>query len=252
MTGQGIRKVMLEVVEEFSRIGPGYFQAWPILRAVVRRCRTDSTEQQQAILTIWNDLFRSGLLAPGHNIDNPTFPFCHITEQGRENLKHLSRDPANPDGYLNYLLTKAALDDVSRSYLEESVNTFNASCYKAAAVMVGGAAEALILRLRDKIVVKLTSTGAPIPGGMSDWRIKTVRDTITAYLDSQRGSMERHLRETYDAYWSAFGEQIRQVRNDAGHPQSVDPVTPESVHASLLIFPELAQLISELEQWLGP
>ena len=32
----------------------------------------------------------------------------------------------------------------------------------------------------------------------------------------------------------------------AGHPVSVEPVTPEEVHASLLIFPELAALAGQL------
>jgi hypothetical protein len=41
------------------------------------------------------------------------------------------------------------------------------------------------------------------------------------------------------------------VRNDTGHPESIDPVTPESVHAALLIFPELAKLVANLETWVN-
>lgn len=250
--GQSIRQVMLQVVEEYSKIGPGYFQTGPILNEVAKRCGARSTEQQQAVLTVWNDLFRSGLLGEGCDLSNPSLPFCHLTSRGREALKHISRDPANPDGYLAYLASKASLDDVSRSYLVEAVHTFNSASFKSAAVMVGAAAESLILRLRDKLVSKLSTAGTPLPTGLSDWRIKTVRDALTTYCDGQKGTMPRSLRETYDAYWSAFAEQIRRVRNDAGHPQSVDPVSEEAVHASLLIFPELAHLISELEVWIGP
>lgn len=249
--GRSLRKTMLEVIEEYAKGGPGNFQAGPILKQVAQRCGAKSNEEQQAILTVWNDLFRNGYLAPGLNLDNPTFPFCHITSQGRDSLKHLSRDPSNPDGYFSYIASKSSLNDVSLSYLAEAIKTFNASCYKASAVMVGSAAESLVLRFRDKIVDDLTSGGGTAPRGMNDWRIKTVRDAITRHLDSRRDSMPRELRETYDAYWSGFGEQIRRVRNDAGHPTSVDPVTMESVQASLLIFPELAHLISELEKWIG-
>jgi hypothetical protein len=32
---------------------------------------------------------------------------------------------------------------------------------------------------------------------------------------------------------------------------SVEPVTPEEVHASLLIFPELAALAGQLATWTG-
>ncbi len=249
-SGQPIRQVMLQVVEEFSKKGPGYFQAGPILNAVAERCNSRSTEQQQAVLTVWNDLFRSGMLAQGYDLSNPTLPFCHLTTRGREALKHISRDPSNPDGYLAYLTSLAVLDDISRSYIEEAVNTFNSASFKAAAVMVGCAAEALILRLRDKLASKLATDGTSVPNGLNDWRIKTVRDALTTYCDERKATMSRRLREAYEAYWTAFAEQIRRVRNDAGHPQSIDPVSEESVHASLLIFPELAHLIGDLEAWI--
>jgi hypothetical protein len=57
------------------------------------------------------------------------------------------------------------------------------------------------------------------------------------------------LREEFEAYWPAFTQQIRATRNEAGHPTSVDPVTADAVHASLLIFPELARLAKRLELW---
>jgi hypothetical protein len=49
---------------------------------------------------------------------------------------------------------------------------------------------------------------------------------------------------------NAFTHQIRTAGNDAGHPVSVDPVTPDEVHASLLIFPQLAALASQLKDWI--
>jgi hypothetical protein len=63
--------------------------------------------------------------------------------------------------------------------------------------------------------------------------------------------MKRELRESFEAYWSAFAQEIRAVRNDAGHPTSVDPVTSDTVHASLLVFPELARLASGLSRWVA-
>jgi hypothetical protein len=40
-------------------------------------------------------------------------------------------------------------------------------------------------------------------------------------------------------------------RNNASHSESIDPVTPEAVHAALLIFPELAKLVPDLETWVN-
>ncbi len=48
------------------------------------------------------------------------------------------------------------------------------------------------------------------------------------------------------ANWSPLALQIRSARNDAGHPLNIDPVTADSVHASLLVFPELARLAKDL------
>ena len=97
----------------------------------------------------------------------------------------------------------------------------------------------------------MTSLGKPVPKTMSDWRIKTVSDALHSFFTGHKEKFKRELNEPFEAYWSAFALQIRTTRNDAGHPTSVDPVTPEAVHASLLIFPELARLANSLSQWVA-
>ena len=115
--------------------------------------------------------------------------------------------------------------------------------------MVGASAESVILDLRDRTVQKLTSLTHPIPKPMEDWRIKTVSDALRGFFDGHKAKFTRELREPFEGYWSAFAQQIRAARNEAGHPTSVDPVTPDTVHASLLIFPELVRLANNLARW---
>ena len=91
----------------------------------------------------------------------------------------------------------------------------------------------------------------PVAAKLQDWRVKTVLDQLASEIDSRLGSMPRALREEYSAYWPAFTGQIRMARNDAGHPTSIDPVTVDTVHASLLIFPQLAKLSLELLAWIN-
>ena len=205
--------------------------------------------KEQAILTTWHDLFRTGYLAWGLNITNPNPPFFHVTERGRRALASLSRDPGNPAGYLRHLASIAKLNPIAHSYLIEGLECYAAGLYKAAAVMVGGATESTILELRDTTVHKLTSLGKSIPKNMNDWRIKTVSDALHNFLDGHKSQFGTELRNEFEAYWTAFAQQIRAVRNDAGHPTTVDPVTPDTVHASLLIFPELAKLADKLRTW---
>ena len=223
--------------------------------AVLRHASTTlgshgNLELEQALLTMWHDLLRTGYLAWGYNIANPNPPFCHLTEQGRRTLEHLSRDPANPDGYLAHLSELGVLNPVAASYVEEAIRAYNADCYKAVAVMTGCASESLIIELRDTLTERMEELGKTVPNRIQDWRIKTVLDALNKELEGQKASMPRSLTEAFDSYWLAFIQQIRAARNDAGHPTSIEPVTPDTVHASLLIFPELAKLAGDLRKWI--
>lgn len=247
-----IRTIMLQVIQDQQPKGPtdASLQQDSVLDETKRRLgiACDLTKEQ-AILTTWHDLFRTGYLAWGFNITNPHPPFFHVTESGRRTLESLSRDPGNPAGYLRHLASIAKLNTIAHSYLIEGLECYVAGLYKAAAVMVGGATESIILDLRDTTLQKLTSLGKAIPKNMNDWKIKTVSDALHNFLDGHKSQFVSELRGEFEAYWTAFAQQIRAVRNDAGHPTSVDPVTPDTVHASLLIFPELAKVTDRLRTW---
>jgi hypothetical protein len=143
----------------------------------------------------------------------------------------------------------AHVNDVARSYVEESVDCYGSSLYKASAVMVGAAAESLIIELRDSLTKRLSSLNRKPPKDLDDWRVKRILDAIHGFFSDSRNHLSPELRDEFEAYWAAFAQQIRAVRNDVGHPSSVAPVTPDTVHASLLIFPELAKLQNKLVGW---
>src|SRR5579884_2591867 len=223
-----------------------------ILDAVARKLRTNQNPDiEQAILTQWGELFRTGLLAWGLNLSNPNPPFFHLTERGRQALQNASRDPSNPAGYLRHLASVAPLEPVAMSYLTEGLDCYVAGLFKASSVMIGAAAESVILDLRNATVRNLTSLKKSVPKGMEDWKIKTVSDALHTFFESKATGFPRQLREPFEGYWSAFAQQMRTTRNDAGHPVSVEPVTPDTVHASLLIFPELARLANDLASWVA-
>lgn len=250
--GHRIRKVLLEVVAEYSRQGSGMFQSGIVVGEAAQRLGfTRDVSLQQALLTAWDDLFRTGYLGWGHDISNLAPPFLHLTEQGREVLKHLSRDPSNPTGYWAHMDSVGALSPVARSYLSEALLTFNAGCVKATAVMTGAASERIILDLSDSLARKLSSLSVKPNRDLQDWRIKRVIEALRGYLDAKKAGMPRDLQEEYEAYWPAFTQQIRAARNEAGHPTSIEPVTYDTVHASLLIFPELARLAARLDNWIS-
>jgi len=99
--------------------------------------------------------------------------------------------------------------------------------------MIGAAAESVILDLRNKTVHKVASLKRSIPKGMEDWKIKTVSDALRAFFEAKAPGFPRQLREPFEAYWAAFAQRIRATRNDAGHPASVESVTPDTPYTPL-------------------
>jgi len=61
--------------------------------------------------------------------------------------------------------------------------------------------------------------------------------------------MPRELADTYEAYWPAFNQQIRQSRNEAGHPSAFE-TPPEAVQHSLIFFPHLVTLQRRHAEWI--
>ena len=248
MNANDLRAVLLTLVA--AKAGQPSLQSRSLLMQASQQLDLKSLDEEQALLTSWSDLFRSGYLAWGYDVGNPDAPFCHVTDRGRRVLTTLSRDPSNPAGYLNYLSQRAALSAVALSYLHEALDTYNSGSFKAAAVMTGAAAEAVVLELRDLSLERLIAANAPIPKGLDDWRIKSVLAAIEELLTSKKKLMPVKLFEAFDSYWPAFTQQIRAVRNEAGHPSSLDPIEESVVHAALLVFPELAQLAAGLRTWI--
>ena len=240
-----MRQTLLAVVDEMSQ--QESFQMRTVLAAVCRRLGIRGTESEQALLTLWYDLFRQGHLAWGYNLSNPDPPFVHLTDQGRRTLEHLGRDPANPDGYMAYLRANTTLNAVAESYMFEALTTYNANCIKATAVMVGAAAESLVLEVRDRLVESL---GGDVPQNLQDWRVRRVLTALQEILEEHAGTMPHRLREAFAAYWPGLTQQIRTVRNDAGHPTALESVSQETVHGSLLLFPELARIAADLCDWI--
>lgn len=241
---QDVRKVMLEVIA-----GSSSLQTRSVIHEVVRRIGARNEDEERAVLACWHDLMRTGLLAWGYNADNPEPPFAHVTEHGRRTLQNLSRDPSNPDGYLAALGKAVPRDSIAWSYVTEALAAYNADCYKSAAIMTGAAGESLLLGLRDRVQAKLTAASLAVPRDLVDWRIKRVLDAIESELEQRIRSMPGGLAERFRSFWSPFGAHIRLARNDAGHPKSIEPVTVDVVHGSLLIFPEFAKLICDISSW---
>jgi hypothetical protein len=126
----------------------------------------------------------------------------------------------------------AKLNPIAESYIREALTTFNANCYRASAVVVGAATESMVLELRDVIGAKLDGLGPKRPKDLDDWKIRPVLNAIESLIKSKKQLISRNLYESFEHYWPALTHQVRTIRNEAGHPSSIHPVTQESVYAS--------------------
>ncbi len=210
--GTKIRSTLLQVIEEQHRSAgnSSSLQQISILQEAVARLGGRTTDDEdQAILTAWYDLFRAGHLSWGYNLNNPDPPFCHVTEQGRRALQHMSRDPSNPDGYKTHLASRGSPNPVASSYVDEALSTYNTNCFRATAVMIGAAAESMALELRDAVVAGVKNAGRAPAKDLTDFRVKRVLDALHKELDMQKAG----------------------------------------IGAALLIFPELAELTNTLLTW---
>ena len=77
-----LRNLIYQVAQELFRKGPGWAQQRAVLTEVAGKVGGETADEriQQSILTCWHDLFRSGRLSWGYNIDNPDAPFYHVPE----------------------------------------------------------------------------------------------------------------------------------------------------------------------------
>jgi hypothetical protein len=249
-----VRQVLLEEISACLPKNPtdGSLQQTNVLNRVKQRLSIVSDiNLEQTVLAQWYGLFATGYLSWGHNLSNSNPPFCHVTPHGKAALQSLSRDPSNPSGYLKYVHSVSDLNPIADSYLTEGLYCYVGGHYKAAAVMLGACSESIVLDIRDCLVSRLEELKQPVPKNLLDWRTKTVLDELQSFVEARKSTLPRDVRDEFFSYWLAFTQQIRAVRNDAGHPSSVDPVSLESAHASFLVFPLLAKVASRLRRWLS-
>lgn len=243
-----LRETLLKIVEDQR---PRDAVSAPLnLENVLKEARHRLPDvSDEAILTQWGELFRTGLLAWGMNLSNPNPPFFHATGLGKRALANATRDPSNPAGYLRHLDGLVSLSPTTESYLREGLECYVAGLTKAAAVMVGAATESIVIDLRDTIVAHMKDNGQEPSTKMKEWKIKAIIDGLDGHIRSRTPAMDAQLKDEYEANWSGFSHYIRMVRNEAGHPTSVDAITDEKVHTALLMFPSLASLAQKISKW---
>jgi hypothetical protein len=254
LSADEIRKIVLAEVKGFADRSPRD-RAVPPREVIANACARAETGGRgpgdARVLESFFALFNEGILCWGLDRSNVTMGHSHVTPLGETVLRDLDRDPANPSGFLAEVRPWIEPDAIAWGYVAEAVHSYNAGCDRGAAVLLGCAAEALVLDVRDALVVRLESRSAKVPKALMDWKAKPVIDEIDRIVRGGATKLPHDLAERVDAHWRALFHHVRMARNEAGHPASVRPVERTAVHGNLLLFPALARLARDLREWIG-
>lgn len=167
------------------------------------------------VLESFYALFNEGVLAWGLDRSNHGMDWSHVTPLGELVLAGLDRDPANASGYLAELRGLVDPNGVAGGYIAEAVHSYNAGCDRGAAVLLGCAAEGLVLDVRDELVTRLNGAGAKVQKSLTNWKAKPVIDEIDRVLRSGSTKMPHDLAERFDVHWRSLFHHVRMARNEA-------------------------------------
>lgn len=203
---------------------------------------------------IFWDFIIEGVIRPGlgQGSGNSDLPFFHVTDYGKEQIRHGTGSPHDPDGYLARLRADLpALDPVIMTCMNECLRTFRIGCLLSSAVMLGCASEKALLLLLDAYATALP------PAKEKQFRKKIEGKFIKTQYEEFIKMLQGHLRaqlphELDDGLVNILlgvFEMIRAERNDAGHPTGKTP-SRELAFANISVFPGYVKRIYDLIAWL--
>jgi len=200
---------------------------------------------------IW-ELIIEGVFTPGTGMQHPNLPFLRATEYGLRCFEEGELTPHDPDDYLRRLKSGCpTLDDITLLYLGEALQTFRTGRHLATAVMIGVAAEKMLLRLVDAVADALDTPikKQKFEQATNGKQAKRLHDEVLARLKSPATALPADLEAILTQQIDGIYDLIRRSRNDAGHPTG-KRMERQETQALLLLFPTYCKTASDLMDWL--
>jgi hypothetical protein len=211
-------------------------------------------EDSSTIVAILWQLIVQGVLIPGIQGDIQTgWPFFTFTKYSKVYLETEGNAPYDPDGYLASIRKDSPnVDEVVMLYLNEGLQCFLKSNYIASAVMVGVAAEKVILNLIDVFVAAIADTpkADDLRRKTQNAMIKTQFSELTKRLYPLKKQLPIELSNDIETYLDGIFNLIRTYRNEAGHPSGKN-IPHEIAYSNLQLFRFFSKNIHSLIQYLS-
>ena len=211
-----------------------------------------SALEGKILAVIWG-LIIEGVYTPGLGLRQPYLPFLSLTEYGLKCFDAGELTPHDPDDYLRRLRAACpTLDDITVVYVGEALDTFRAGNHLASAVMIGVAAESMLLRLVDSVHAALDTPQRQLKfeKDTKGKKAKAQHDEVLARLRSPSTPLPTETEAVLTQHIDGIYDLIRRTRNEAGHPSGKRMERYET-HALLLLFPTYCKTVHDLTAWLA-
>ncbi|OGK49408.1 MAG: hypothetical protein A3I86_01595 [Candidatus Zambryskibacteria bacterium RIFCSPLOWO2_02_FULL_39_14] len=177
--------------------------------------------------------------------DMSSYPWYTITEYGKEAILQEDWLPYDPEGYLKALKVKVpTIDDVTFTYIGESVAAYNRRHLLSATLTIGVASENLMLLLIEAYAgwmadaTRKASFQKRIEGRFISTQYKEFKKEFV----SDWKSLPKEFQADWETYLDGVFNFVRLNRNDAGHPTGRQ-FDAKVVYANLQVFAEYTQFI---------
>ena len=211
-------------------------------------------EDIDRVKSVMWQLIVQGVLVPGvQGYADNSWPHFSITEYGKTYLASEGSAPYDPDGYLSCITNDSPnVDDVVLLYLTEGLQCFIRSNYIACVVMVGVAAEKVILNLIDAFASAMSdaSKTTTFRRKTHNAMIKTQFGELTKQLYPLKQQLPGELSRDLETYLDGIFNLVRNYRNEAGHPTGTD-IPHEIAYSNLQLFRHFSKRVHGLIEYLG-
>lgn len=200
---------------------------------------------------VWELTFQ-GIIVPGFDSGSQaSFPWFKLTDWGKHSLELGEYLPYDATLFLERLHKEVpTVDKLIVLYITEALKCFRFGVFIAAAMMVGVAAEQMILVLKEAVSSRLDSAEKKRKfDAEARETIKRVYTAIWKRLEPVREQMPDGLSEAIGVELTAIFEMVRRTRNEAGHPTGKN-IERHEAEALLLLFPTHIKTVCAVVEWL--
>ena len=249
MTSAELQRLVLQVLASGAdtRLGGGRHYLAEAVRHVAPNDDRPSSAQIQA--AVWG-LVGRGLAYIDMSQRAPENWDLRLTSDGRALLQDDILNPDDPSGYLRQLYDQVpGLSDLAKRYIVEAIQTYYHGGYLASTVMLGVAAEAIVLDVGAALAEWLDDqAGENLRSTLASGR-KTYVQKFEAFRDRLIPNASRlpaELGDGLDLQLNAVLDLLRVNRNEAGHPTGVI-IERDDAFVSLRVFARAAKRLYGLK-----